>query len=170
MDLPHKVCFPLAERPALSYRTTPRHFGAARSGGRKHAGCDLYAPEGTPVYAIADGTVRRAPAHFYQGTFAVEIEHPGIGIARYCEIAPVTAGVPALKEGDAVRAGQQIGAIGRMRAVTATMLHFQLYQGTGKGPLTDPSHTPYMRRADLQDPAPLLDALPVRQATAAVGA
>src|ERR1035438_5940841 len=50
--------FPLKHRPKESYKERPRSFGGPRAGGkRKHAGCDLYAPAGTEVLAVADGTV-----------------------------------------------------------------------------------------------------------------
>ena len=52
------LLFPFAFRPTESYKTGMRGFGSNRSGGtRKHAGCDLYAPTGTPIRAIRDGLV-----------------------------------------------------------------------------------------------------------------
>ena len=53
--------FPLPFIPQLSYTTGGRRFGADRSGGRKHAGCDLIAPLGTPVFAVERVDVRGAP-------------------------------------------------------------------------------------------------------------
>ena len=51
------MLFPLSFRPAESYHERPRSFGAPRDGGtRSHAGCDLYAPIGTPVRAVADAS------------------------------------------------------------------------------------------------------------------
>ena len=50
--------FPLHVRPKESYKEPPRSFGSSRDhGARKHAGCDLYAPAGTEVLAVEDGTV-----------------------------------------------------------------------------------------------------------------
>jgi hypothetical protein len=46
------------------YYSGARAFGSNRSGERVHAGCDLYAPAGTKVYAIADGIVNR----YFKGT------------------------------------------------------------------------------------------------------
>jgi murein DD-endopeptidase MepM/ murein hydrolase activator NlpD len=52
--------FPSRSRPKESYKEPPRAFGSPRDhGGRKHAGCDLYAPAGTEVLAVEDGTVLR---------------------------------------------------------------------------------------------------------------
>jgi murein DD-endopeptidase MepM/ murein hydrolase activator NlpD len=46
------ILFPLEQR--ISWTDT---FGAARSGGRTHAGNDLMAPKMTPLLAVVDGTV-----------------------------------------------------------------------------------------------------------------
>lgn len=64
--------FPLPFVPRQSYKTGGRRFGANRDNGRrKHAGCDLIAPVGTPILAIADGVVMEAAEReFYRGTYA----------------------------------------------------------------------------------------------------
>jgi len=91
--------FPIPFVPELDYRG-PRGWNADRTavakklnvpgGVLKHAACDLIAPPGTPVLAVADGFVRDAPYPFYpkEGpliTYAFSIQHKGF-IARYCEI------------------------------------------------------------------------------------
>ena len=54
------LCFPMRKQPTQSYKTGMRKFGSNRSDGtRKHAGCDLYAPVGTEILALKDGTVIR---------------------------------------------------------------------------------------------------------------
>ncbi|MFH4284934.1 M23 family peptidase, partial [Acinetobacter baumannii] len=66
--------FPLKVR-TNSYKNGFARFGSNRSGGkRKHAGCDLYAPTGTEIRAMADGKVRVVKA-FYSGTDVIEIVH-----------------------------------------------------------------------------------------------
>lgn len=158
--------FPITSRPppAWSWRTGPRAFGAARSKGRAHAGCDLYAPPGTAVLAVDAGVVTRAPYPFYAKTFAVEVDH-GAFVARYGEIAP---GSCRLRLGERVEAGGPIATVGHLVGVNvpSDMLHFELYRGTASGPLTDTSGhgartrdgRPFYRRADLLDPTPFLDA------------
>ena len=144
--------FPLPFVPAASYKTGQRYFGARRSKGtRKHAGCDLLAPEGTKVYAVADGKIVRGPYGFYRGTYAIEVEHEDF-VVRYCEIKRTAKG---LKRGSKVTCGQEIATVGRM--FHSSMLHLEMYKGTSSGRLTNRSNPPYQRRDDLLNPTTYLD-------------
>jgi murein DD-endopeptidase MepM/ murein hydrolase activator NlpD len=97
----------LGARP-LSYKQRPGRFGNNRSGGRLHAGCDLYAPVGTPVLAVADGVALLYNPYFYQGTGEPQIGHTHF-IARYCEISSVPEGI---KGGVTVKEGQVVAYVG----------------------------------------------------------
>jgi len=146
--------FPLSFVPSQSWHVSPLRFGARRAGGkRKHAGCDLYAPIGTPVYAVADGTVK-AFGPFYMGTYALTIDHGEFWV-RYGEISDNIAST--LAAGKRVREGDQIGDVGDLLGLNLSMVHFEMYSGSASGPLTVPSRPPYMRRSDLIDPTPYLD-------------
>jgi murein DD-endopeptidase MepM/ murein hydrolase activator NlpD len=144
--------FPLAYHPSPSWKTGARYCGAPRDGGRRlHAGCDLLGPRGTTIYAVADGTLVRAPYYFYTGTYAVEIRH-GPYIVRYGEILG-----GSYIGGHTVRRGQPICKIGRLDS-GSSMLHFEMYSnGSSTAPLTT-SHGPYRRRSDVINPSPHLDA------------
>lgn len=150
--------FPLARRPAESYKQGMRRFGANRKskGGRRrlHAGCDLYAPVGTPVYAMADGVVERTPYNFYSGTQAVAIRHKDF-IALYGEIGSGTTAVQTV--GNTIKQGEIIGYVGKLIGLNMSMLHLELYSGASRGAFTNTEQLPYMRRADLIDPTPILD-------------
>lgn len=109
-DIP--ITFPLAHNPrAGSWEAYPRGrywLQSAPSGfrhgrpadGRSHAAVDLYAPVGTIVMAVADGRVVDTKRVFQPdlrdetptnssgkvSTVAIAVEHPGLGIIRYCEL------------------------------------------------------------------------------------
>src|SRR5262249_54389009 len=71
----------LWNKPTESWKDGPRYFGCPRDGGsRKHAGVDLYAPYLSKIRAIADGEIIRGPYWFYDGTNALEVYHPGVGV------------------------------------------------------------------------------------------
>jgi len=149
------MAFPLTFIPRDSWHERPRHFGAPRDGGRrKHAGCDLYAPVGTPVFAVADGTVLQFGL-FYLGTYALVVDHDDF-VVRYGEIQKGIA--EDLPTGARVVQGQRIGRVGKLTGLAISMVHFEMYAGTGNGPLTDRNRPPFMRRSDLMDPASHLDA------------
>ena len=156
--------FPFPTLPAADWVHSPRAFASNRNNGlRAHAGCDLYFPKGTGIHATADGTVIRGPYPFYCQTFALEVDH-GDFLARYGEIQAKTT----VKQGDKVRAGQQIAMVGHLIGiqVPSDMLHFELYDKSLSGPLTitDTSRSkkrsdgvPFMRRKDLIDPTASLN-------------
>jgi murein DD-endopeptidase MepM/ murein hydrolase activator NlpD len=143
--------FPLPFVPRLSYHTGGRRFGARRDGGRMHAACDLIAPEGTEIFAVDSGVVIGGPYEFYHGTFAIEVRHPRF-IVRYCEIRGAASGI---RVGSNVLQGQVIAYVGRM--YVDSMLHFEMYDGSGRGGLTQRGNPPYQRRSDLIDPTSFLD-------------
>lgn len=145
--------FPLPARPSVSYKTGMRRFGSNRRGERKHAGCDLYAPVGMPIYAMDEGEVLKDVYAFYLGTHALEVQHPNF-VARYGEISQVAGN---LKKGDKVSKGQIIAYVGELKSLNMSMLHLELYSGDATGSLTDRSNSPYKRRRDLIDPTPILD-------------
>lgn len=152
-----RLYYPMNSRPLISYKTGGRYFGAPRTRNRIHAGIDLIHPYLTPIRAIADGVVIQAPYAFYEGTNALEVRHPGIGVVRYGEIS--SARVVRLAAGQPVTAGQLIAYVGKLNGSGSSMLHFELYSGTATGGLTVRSNLPYQRRRDLQNPTPLMDRL-----------
>lgn len=148
------MLFPLKFRPKESYHERPRSFGSPRdSGHRKHAGCDLYAAVGTPVLAVADGRVL-AVYSFYQGSWAVEVDHKSF-VVRYGEVSKDIP--PGIKAGQTVKRGQVVGRVGHLAHVTHSMLHFEMYSGKASGALTNRANKPFMRRSDLMDPTFYLD-------------
>lgn len=142
---------------AKSWHEPPHAFGSPRENGRKHAGVDLYAPFKTPIYAIADGEVIRHPYAFYDGTNALEVWHPGIGVIRYGEISSSKA--VALSEGEAVKEGEIIAYVGLLDSLHLSMLHFELYAESAKGEQLTTQDMPYKRHPALLDPTALIDTL-----------
>lgn len=145
-------CFPLDHRPSQSWKVEGRQFGAFRTRTRLHAGNDLIAPAGTPIYAIADGQVLRVGSGFRDSTGVVEVRHGDI-IARYGEIRE-----GSFVGGTHVRKGQMICRVGRLDS-GSSMLHFELYTNGAntRDPLTIKHRGPYWRRSDVTNPSPYLD-------------
>lgn len=154
--------FPFPQLPASSWLEPPRAFGSNRSNGaRAHAGCDLYFPVGTWIYAVTHGAVRCSPYSFYCHTDALEIDH-GAFIIRYGEIKRGCK----LRAGEEVQAGQKIAQVGHLVgiSVSSDMLHLEMYDKSAHGGLSTSEHSKkrsdgvsFHRRADLIDPTPYLN-------------
>ena len=84
-------------------------FTDARSEGRRHDAIDIMAATGTPVFAVADGSI----AKFFdskQGGHTIYQFDPLGGIAYY--YAHLDRRAPDLVEGQSVKRGQVIGYVG----------------------------------------------------------
>jgi murein DD-endopeptidase MepM/ murein hydrolase activator NlpD len=139
--------------PQYNFHDAPRSFGSRRDHGkRKHAGCDLYAPKGSPVLAIYPGRVQRV-YEFYGKADAVDVDHGCFGVIRYGEIIASDN----IDEGQVIDEGTEIGTITNLVGMgnIHPMLHIEFYSGKGTGKLTVPGND-YRRRFDLIDPTEIL--------------
>ena len=94
--------------------------------GALHAGIDIAAPIGTPIYAIMDGTViDSGPASGYGQWIRVQHDDGAISVYGHME----TLGVQV---GERVHAGQQIAGMGNRGFSPASHLHFEIHpSGSG---------------------------------------
>ncbi len=90
---------------------------------RMHAGVDLAAPYGSPIYAVAAGTVSYAGMHGGHGNY-VRLEHGGSLGSGYAHMSRI-----AVVPGQMVSAGQVIGYVGMSGLATGPHLHYEVYQG-----------------------------------------
>jgi murein DD-endopeptidase MepM/ murein hydrolase activator NlpD len=101
---------------------------------RMHAGLDLAAIGGTPIYAAEAGTVIIAGVRGGYGN-AVVIDHGGGLATLYAHQSRLTVSV-----GESVSAGERIGFVGCTGYCTGDHLHFEVHIN---GKHTDP--LPYLR-------------------------
>jgi murein DD-endopeptidase MepM/ murein hydrolase activator NlpD len=87
---------------------------------RFHAGLDLRSPEGTPVYAAADGRVTRSGEDGAYGNLVV-LDH-GAGLSSFYGHHRENL----VREGEIVRRGQAIALVGHSGNATGDHLHFEL--------------------------------------------
>jgi murein DD-endopeptidase MepM/ murein hydrolase activator NlpD len=97
-------------------------WGAPRTG-HLHQGIDIMAPKGTPVHAVADGTVAKLFTSKLGGTTLYQFDATGGLIFYY---AHLSAYAPGLKAGDAIQQGQLIGYVGSTGNATVPHLHFEI--------------------------------------------
>ncbi|MDD2229614.1 MAG: LysM peptidoglycan-binding domain-containing protein [Candidatus Cloacimonetes bacterium] len=93
--------------------------------GRPHKGIDLSAKQGTPVYAVLDGTVVYSGVQGAYGNVIV-IEHPEFVMTVYAHNEKNLVNV-----NDVVKQGQQIGTVGATGNAQGSHVHFE-YRLKGK--------------------------------------
>jgi murein DD-endopeptidase MepM/ murein hydrolase activator NlpD len=118
--------------PVADY--SPTNFGARRiingEPRSQHAAVDIKVPEGTPVAAIATGTVALAGDQFFGG-LSVVLDHGGGLFSVYYHLKYFT-----VREGDRVGKGEVIGAVGSTGRASGPHLHFGIRAAGGR---VDPS-------------------------------
>jgi murein DD-endopeptidase MepM/ murein hydrolase activator NlpD len=117
-DLSLPLSPPLADLPGGG------RFGARRiiNGEPRspHTGVDYAADTGTPVLAVADGTVVLAEEHFFSGN-SVFVDHGEGLISMYFHLSKISGAA-----GDRVTRGETLGAVGATGRATGPHLHFGL--------------------------------------------
>ena len=158
--LDDKACcnFPISQMPNQSFSSKTPSFGASRNGGgRIHAAVDLYREIDEPVFSVAPGVVIRSLEPFYEGTYSIEVLHSGGFVVRYGELTGKQ--VKNVSIGKQIKMGDRVGYIAKINTKSgccAPMLHFELYSGQLRGPLSQAgakiNGVLYARRRDLIDP------------------
>ena len=102
---------------------------------RVHTGIDVEAAVGTPVYAIADGTILKIYNDYLMGT-CIEIEHGDGIVSCYRNLQETLP--EGITEGAKVTAGQLIAGVGETAIIEQSdeaHLHFEMKKN---GELVDP--------------------------------
>ena len=117
---PPRFSLPLAE-PTSRVPSSENDFGSLRVFNEKrdsqHTGRDAPVAAGTPIKAVADGTVLLAEDQFFTGN-AVYVDHGGGLISMNFHMSELS-----VKAGDEVKRGQVIGKVGASGRATGPHLH-----------------------------------------------
>lgn len=133
MNLPKKGVFVLPARGVFTSGFGPRW-------GRQHRGIDIAAPEGTPMYAAAGGTVIKAINTCPKDGFIGNKCGGGFGNQVIIDHGPILGGGTVVtiyahassvlvRLGDKVVAGQKIALMGDSGSSTGSHLHFEIKIG-----------------------------------------
>jgi peptidoglycan LD-endopeptidase LytH len=125
-------------------RSLVNSWGAARSGGRRHEGIDIFARKDTPVVSTTRGLVTRVGTNTLGGQF-VSVLGPGLERHYYAHLNRFGE----FRAGDIVHAGDVLGYVGNTGNARGTPphLHYGIHSRGG-------AENPYPRLAVLRAAAP----------------
>jgi peptidoglycan hydrolase-like protein with peptidoglycan-binding domain len=103
-------------------------FGAPRSGGRTHAGVDIIAPRGTPIYAVQTGVISKKMTGQLLAGNALYLTAPD---GTYFFYAHLDSFAPGISVGVPVTAGTLIGYVGSTGNAGVPHLHFEVHPRGG---------------------------------------
>ncbi len=106
-----------------------------------HTGTDYAAPSGTPVHAVADGTISYAARKGGYGNF-IQLDIGGGLASGYGHLSAF-----AVTPGQRVSRGQVIGYVGSTGMSTGPHLHYEMYRN---GARIDPRSVNYVQSAELE--------------------
>ena len=119
---------------------------------RLHLGIDVAASAGSPVYAVADGTVESVEFHPMMGQTVVILHADGYKSVYQNMQTAVPTGITA---GATVKAGDKIGTVGDTALIEISEephLHFELYKdGVCENPLAHFTVSPIDAASDYED-------------------
>jgi murein DD-endopeptidase MepM/ murein hydrolase activator NlpD len=114
----------------------PHQYWAGFGDGRGHQGADIGAACGTPLVAVAAGTITKSAYHARAGNYLIlDLKRSDQDLA-YMHMTELTT----LKIGTSVSAGQVVGFTGDSGNASGCHLHFELWEGEyyGGGSPADP--------------------------------
>jgi len=109
----------------ISSRFTYRRMHPILGSARPHLAVDYAAPTGTPVRAVANGTVTFAGWSGGYGRL-VQIRHASGLATGYAHLSSIA---PGIRPGRAIKQGDRIGAVGATGLATGPHLHFMMTRG-----------------------------------------
>ena len=111
--------------PTTGYRLTARFGMAGGLWSSNHTGLDFATGSGTPIVAVANGTITKTGSAGAYGNQTVETLEDGTEI-WYCHQTTID-----VQPGQVVTAGEQIGTVGSTGNTTGPHLHLEVRPGGG---------------------------------------
>ncbi len=100
-----------------------------------HEGQDVFAPSGTPLVAVADGEIVEVGTDGGRGNYVSVYDPAEKRTYNYFHMVEPAS----VKQGETVRAGDELGGVGCTGSCWGDHLHFEVHEGRDPyGPAVDP--------------------------------
>ncbi len=108
----------------ISSRFSKRRFHPVQKRYKAHLGTDYAAPYGTPIVAVANGTVIEASRKRYNGNY-IKIKHKDPYMTQYLHLQKFAKGI---RKGSVVRQGDVIGYVGSTGLATGPHVCYRFWK------------------------------------------